>query len=154
MYIVLLWWIFEQLHKALKITFFLFNKIKAIIPVFDIEIIFPRHLFVQKFCIIFQLNYYLSQDVLQKLPSYCNGRIRSVAELQKFFGLYPEFHGKNELPYSPHQSHGATSKTNSPADFRQNSVSKFTKGPYFNYVSTFLTIFDQLSNLVSMFTKY
>jgi len=61
------------------------------------------------------------QDVLQKLPSYCNGRIRSVAELQKFFGLYPEFHGKNELPYSPHQSHGATSKTNSPADFRQNS---------------------------------
>ena len=26
--------------------------------------------------------------------------------------------------------------------------------PYFNYVSTFLTIFDQLSNLVSMFTKY
>ena len=50
-----------------------------------------------------------------------------MAELQKFFGLYPEFHGKNELPYSPHQSHGATSKTNSPADFRQNSVSKFTK---------------------------
>ena len=74
------------------------------------------------------VNYYLFQDVLQKLPSYCNGRIRSVAELQKFFGLYPEFHGKNELPYSPHQSHGATSKTNSPADFRQNSVSKFTKG--------------------------
>ena len=28
-----------------------------------------------------------------------------------------------------------------------------TRGPYFNYVSTFLTIFDQLSNLVSMFTK-
>ena len=28
------------------------------------------------------------------------------------------------------------------------------KGPYFNYVSTFLTIFDQLSNPVSMFTKY
>ena len=27
------------------------------------------------------------------------------------------------------------------------------KGPYFNYVSTFLTIFDQVSNLVSMFTK-
>ena len=121
-----LWWIFEQLQRLWK-SLFLFNKIKAIIPVFDIEIIFPRHLFVQKFCIIFQLNYHLFQDVLQKLPSYCNGRIRSVAELQKFFGLYPEFHGKNELPYSPHQSHGATSKTNSPADFRQNSVSKFTK---------------------------
>ena len=30
---------------------------------------------------------------------------------------------------------------------------KPAKGPYFNYVSTFLTIFDQLSNLVSMFTK-
>ena len=28
-----------------------------------------------------------------------------------------------------------------------------SKGPYFNYVSTFLTIFDQLSNLVNMFTK-
>ena len=28
---------------------------------------------------------------------------------------------------------------------------RFNKGPYFNYVSTFLTIFDQLSNLVSMF---
>jgi len=59
------------------------------------------------------------QDVLQKLPAYCSGRIRSVAELQKFFGLYPEFHGKNELPYTPHQSHGATSKTNSSGDFRQ-----------------------------------
>ena len=28
-----------------------------------------------------------------------------------------------------------------------------TKGPYFNYVSMFLTISDQLSNLVSMLTK-
>ena len=27
------------------------------------------------------------------------------------------------------------------------------KGPYFNYVSTILSIFDQLSTLVSMFTK-
>ena len=27
-----------------------------------------------------------------------------------------------------------------------------TKGPYFNYVSTFLYIFDQLSTLVSIFT--
>ena len=27
------------------------------------------------------------------------------------------------------------------------------KGPYFNYVSTFLTNFDQLSNLVSMINK-
>ena len=27
------------------------------------------------------------------------------------------------------------------------------KGPYFNYVSMFLTIFDQINNLVSMFTK-
>ena len=27
-----------------------------------------------------------------------------------------------------------------------------TKGPYFNYVSTFLSIFDQLSTLVSIFT--
>lgn len=61
------------------------------------------------------------QDVLQKLPAYCSGRIRSVAELQKFFGLYPEFHGKNELPYTPQQSHGATSKTNSTADFRQST---------------------------------
>ena len=26
------------------------------------------------------------------------------------------------------------------------------KGPYFNYVSTFLSIFDQLSTLVSIFT--
>ena len=29
----------------------------------------------------------------------------------------------------------------------------WSKGPYFNCVSTFLTIFDQLSNLVSMCTK-
>ena len=27
------------------------------------------------------------------------------------------------------------------------------KGPYFNYASTFLTVFYQLSNLTSMFTK-
>ena len=32
--------------------------------------------------------------------------------------------------------------------------SYLSKGPYFNYVSTFLTIVDQLSNLVSMFTKF
>ena len=29
----------------------------------------------------------------------------------------------------------------------------FPKGPYFNYVSMFLSIFDQLSTLVSMFSK-
>ena len=29
---------------------------------------------------------------------------------------------------------------------------KSGKGPYFNYVSTFLSIFDQLSTLVSIFT--
>ena len=28
------------------------------------------------------------------------------------------------------------------------------KGPYFNYVSTFLSIFDQLSTVVGMFTTY
>ena len=28
----------------------------------------------------------------------------------------------------------------------------FSKGPYFNYVSMFLSIFDQLSTLVSIFT--
>ena len=42
-------------------------------------------------------------------------------------------------------------------EFRHKSVLHFVwvscKGPYFNYVSTFLTIFDQLSNLVSIFTK-
>ena len=32
------------------------------------------------------------------------------------------------------------------------SETKDDKGSYFNYVSMFLTIFDQLSNLVSMFT--
>ena len=36
---------------------------------------------------------------------------------------------------------------------RDRSIVSSIKGPYFNYVSTFLTIFDQLSNLVSMFTK-
>ena len=28
------------------------------------------------------------------------------------------------------------------------------KGPYFNWFSTFLTVFDQITNLVSMFTKW
>ena len=80
---------------------------------------------------------------MQKLPAYCSGRIRSVAELQKFFGLYPEFHGKNELPYTPHQSHGATSKTNIPADksipadFRQSPVSNCYISKYINYEITY-----------------
>jgi len=40
-------------------------------------------------------------------------------------------------------------------NLRQNSAllqSLWHKGPYFNYVSTFLSIFDQVSTLVSIFT--
>jgi len=59
------------------------------------------------------------QDILHQLPSYCSSRVRSVAELQKFMAIYPEFHGKTELPNS--QQYGAVSKTSSPADLRQNT---------------------------------
>ena len=40
-----------------------------------------------------------------------------------------------------------------PAKYYCFTFTIFRSGPYFNYVSMFLSIFDQLSTLVSMFTK-
>ena len=39
-----------------------------------------------------------------------------------------------------------------PKIFSNFSTDVQTKGPYFNYISTFLSISDQLSTLVSIFT--
>ena len=64
-----------------------------------------------------------ARDIFTRLPSFCSDRIRSVAELQKFFSLHYKFHhvSKYDRPPPPPNRDIEDNLSNiEPETFRQN----------------------------------
>ena len=107
------------------------------------------------------INQRLFQDILKEAIDYgyldC---VKALVEKQtpyfqrKAVDIAKNYYSSNELSMNQNHynivqylSEQFTLTSNIPVTL------KISKGPYFNYVSMFLSIFDQLSTLVCMFTK-
>ena len=105
-------WVYDKLPKELKNKFVNWKHLKAYLFKYGNTFIllskfvqlrstlvdFPCEKSVSLEILKIQHEYKdaTTEDIFRRLPPYYQSRIKTVAELRKFFALYPEFHPNNQ----------------------------------------------------------